>query len=83
MASDIGGLSVYVLLSLVNKEIALAFDRTAAQIDGVAEQDARRKKQNQADAMKLRPKMDIGQNLPSKPPPHGATHINRNGLIKM
>ena len=28
--NDGGGLTVYVLLSLVNKETALAFDRTAA-----------------------------------------------------
>ena len=33
--------------------------------------------------MKLWPKLDIGQNLPGKSPPRSATHINRNGLIKM
>ena len=31
----VGGSSVYVFLSLVNKETALAFDRTAAYIGGV------------------------------------------------
>ena len=30
ISSDVGGSSVYMLLSLVNKETALAFDRTAA-----------------------------------------------------
>ena len=41
------------------------------------------RKQSQADAMKLQPEMDIGQNLPGKPQPCGDTQITRYGLIKM
>ena len=41
------------------------------------------KKGSEADALKLWPKMDVGYNIPAKPPPSVATQVNRNGLIKM
>ena len=40
------------------------------------------RKHSWSDAMELAARSDM-LNLPGKPPPHGATHINRKGLIKM
>ena len=40
----------------------------------------RERKQSQADAMKLQPEMDVGQNLPGKPHPHRDKQITRYGL---
>ena len=37
-------------------------------------------KQSQTDTMKLRPEMDVGQNLPGKPRSCGDTQITRYGL---
>ena len=57
--TDGGGLTVYVLLSLVNKETALAFDRTAAQIGGVNKTKCWEKEGSEADAMQLAPRSDM------------------------
>ena len=78
--NDGGGLTVYVLLSLVNKETALAFDRTAAQIGGVDRTECWEEEGNGTVAMTLLSKTAAGQNPPGKPPPRGATQIIRNGL---
>ena len=72
---DEGGLTVYVLLSLVNKETALAFDRTAAQIGGVDRTECWEEEGSEAVTMNLLPEMDIGQTLASKLQLHGDTQI--------
>ena len=69
-----------MLLSLVNKETALAFDRTATQIGGVDRTECWEEEDNEADAMTLLSKTAAGQNPPGKSPPCGATQIIRNGL---
>ena len=53
MIIDGGGLTVYVLFSLVNKETALAFDRTAAEIGGVDRTECWEEEGNEADVMTL------------------------------
>ena len=77
--NDGGGVTVYILLSLVNKETALAFDRTAAQVVGVDRTECW-EEGNEAVAMTLLSKTDAGQNPPGKPPPRGATQITKYGL---
>ena len=80
--SDVRGSSVYVLLSLVNKETALAFDRTAAQIGGVDRTECW-EEGNEADAMIPLPETDAGQTQAVKPRPRSDIQIIRNGLVKM
>ena len=69
-----------VLFSLVNKETALTFDRTAAQIGGVDRTGCWEKEGNEAVSITLLSETAAGQNPPGKPPPRGATQIIRNGL---
>ena len=61
------------------KKTALPFDSTAAQIGGVDRTECW-EEGSEVDAMLLLPKTDGGQNLPGKPPLHGATQIIKYGL---
>ena len=66
---------------LINKETAWP-DRSEPRWVEQTEQNAG-KKGSEAVAMLLLPKMDVGQNPPSKPRPRGGIQIIRYGLIKM
>lgn len=71
----------YVLLSLVNKEATLAYDRTEDSKAGNPSRDSRGKKV-ESGRRHVAAKGERCQNLTvGKPQPRGDTQINRNGPI--
>ena len=82
--NDGGRSSVYVLLSLVNKETALAF-LIGQPLGGWGKQNriVGERKQRQADTMIPLPETDAGQTHACNPQPHDGLQIIRYGLIKM